>query len=123
MHTVSDEVIKLYLDEDTLSRALIKGLRARGFNLLTAREANLIQYPDEGHLEFATSLDRTIFTFNTRDFAKLHTQYVSSGRHHAGIIVSDQAQVGVVLRRLLRLLHERSATDMNDWLEYLSNWS
>lgn len=113
------EQIRLYLDEDTINRALIKALRAREIDLLTAREANLIRVPDEQHLEYATSLNRTIFTFNARDFAKLHTEYLSSGRNHAGIILSAQLSVGIILRRLLKLLNARSATDMCNRLEYL----
>jgi hypothetical protein len=71
---------------------------------------------------YATSLNRTLFTFNTRDFVKLHTEYLSTERHHAGIIVSDQLQVGVIVRRLLKLLNTRFAEEMQDHLEYLSNW-
>jgi hypothetical protein len=41
---------------------------------------------------------------------------------HAGIIVSDQLEAGVIIRRLLKLLHARSAEDMTNWLEFLSNW-
>jgi len=117
------EAIKLYLDEDTISRALIKALRSRNADVLTAEEADLIQASDQKHLEYATSLKRTVFTFiNTRDFVRLHTDYLAAGRHHSGIIVSDQVQVGVIIRRLLKLLNTRSAADMQDWLEYLSNW-
>jgi hypothetical protein len=47
---------------------------------------------------------------------------MSTGRRHGGIIVSDQVQVGVIVRRLLKLLSVRSATDMQDRLEFLSNW-
>ena len=114
--------IRLYLDEDTISRALIHALRSRSVDVLTAKEAGLIQTPDEHHLEYATSLNRVVFTFNTRDFARLHKEYISTSRHHAGIIVSDQLQVGMIVRRLLKLLATRSAADMRDWLEYLSNW-
>jgi hypothetical protein len=115
------ELVRLYLDEDTINRALIKALRARGVDVLTAKEANLIQAPDERHLEYATSLTRTVFTFNARDFAKLHTEYLATDRHHAGIIISAQLPVGLILRRLLKLLHTRSAAQMHDWLEYLSD--
>ncbi len=114
--------IRLYLDEDTISHALIRALRSRAVDVLTAREADLIQIPDEYHLEHATFLKRTVFTFNVRDFARLHTEYVSTGRHHSGIVVSAQLPVGVILRRLLKLLNARSAADMYDWLEYLGNW-
>jgi hypothetical protein len=113
------ELIRLYLDEDTINRALVKALRAREVDLLTAKESNLIQVPDERHLEYATSLNRTIFTFNARDFARLHAEYLSTNRHHAGIIISAQLPVGVILRRLLKLLYTKSATEMQDWLEYL----
>jgi len=116
------EPIKLYLDEDTISRALIKALRSRNADVLTVEEADLIQASDQKHLEYATSLKRTVFTFNTRDFVRLHTDYLVAGRHHAGIIVSNQVQVGVIVRRLLKLLNTRSAADMQDWLEYLSHW-
>jgi hypothetical protein len=114
------ESIHLYLDEDTSNRALIKALRARGIDVLTAKEANLIQAPDERHLEYAASLSCTVFTFNARDFARLHTDYLSTNRHHAGIIISAQLPVGIILRRLLKLLHTRSVSEMRDWLEYLS---
>jgi hypothetical protein len=113
--------IRLYLDEDTINRALIKALQARDIDILTAKEAQLIQVADEHHLEYATSLNRTVFTFNARDFAKLHTEYLSAKRRHAGIIISAQLPVGVILRRLLKLLHTRSAEDMQDWLEYLGD--
>src|SRR5512138_274675 len=96
------EPIKLYLDEDTISRALVSALRSRNVDLLTAKEADLIRASDRDHLAYATSLGRTVFTFNTRDFASLHQEYLSGNRHHAGIIVSDQLQVGVIIRRLLK---------------------
>ncbi len=34
------DLIRLYLDEDTISRALIRSLRARQVDLLTAQETN-----------------------------------------------------------------------------------
>jgi hypothetical protein len=114
--------IKLYLDEDTISRALINALRSRSVDILTAKEADRIQTPDREHLAYATSLGRTVFTFNTGDFVKLHVRYLSTGQHHAGIIVSDQLETGVLLRRLLKLINARSTEEMQDWLEYLSNW-
>jgi hypothetical protein len=114
--------VRLYLDEDIISRALVKALIARSVDVLTSKEAKLIQIPDERHLQYATELHRTVLTFNVRDFARLHREYMSTGKHHAGIIVSDQLQVGVIVRRLLKLLTSLSATDMHDRLEYLGNW-
>ena len=114
--------IKLYLDEDTISRALINGLRARNVDILTAQEADTLGASDEEQLAFATSQQRAILTFNTRDFVQLHTRTLEQDRSHGGIIVSDQVQVGIILRRVLALLDARSAEEMQDWLEFLSTW-
>jgi len=116
------EPIKLYLDEDTISRALIRALRARGVDVLTAQEAELMGVPDDEQLAYATAQGRVIFTFNTRDYAALHTEYLSQQQTHTGIIVSDQVQVGLLVRRLLKLLDAKSAEEMQNWLEFLSNW-
>jgi hypothetical protein len=116
------EPIRLYLDEDTINQALINALRSRNIDILTAQAAGLRGSSDQEQLVYATSLNRVIFTFNTQDFVKLHTEYLSTGRRHAGIIVSDQTPIGVIVRRLLKLLNARSAAEMQDWLEYLSNW-
>lgn len=114
--------IRLYLDEDTISRALIQALRARNVDVFTAQEADRIGFSDLAQLTYAASLNRVIFTFNTRDYVQLHKAYVHEGRYHAGIIVSDQIHVGIILRRLLRLLDAKSATTMQNWLEFLGNW-
>ncbi len=41
---------------------------------------------------------------------------------HSGIIVSDQLEIGVVVRRLLRLINARTAQDMVNRLEFLGDW-
>jgi hypothetical protein len=117
-----EDSIKLYLDEDALDRDLVKALRSRKVDILTAQEADFKSISDEEHLYYASSVGRTVFTFNRGDFVKLHNKYLSEGQHHAGIIVSNQGSVGLIIRRLLKLLEARSATDMQDWLEFLSNW-
>ena len=116
------ELIHLYLDEDAQRTALVRALRARQFDILTAFEVEMSGATDEEQLSFAASHNRTVFTFNRGDFVQLHTEYINSGHSHTGIIVSDQLEIGLVIRRLLRLLDSRSAEDMHNWLEFLSNW-
>lgn len=116
------EPIRLYLDEDAQRASLVRALRARQVDVLTASEAGSMGISDAEQLAYATAHNRTIFTFNRGDFAKLHTDYHQSTQIHAGIIVSDQLEIGTVTRRLLRLLNERTADDMQNWLEFLSNW-
>ena len=114
--------IRLYLDEDAQRNSLIRALRARQFDVLTASEAGQVGVSDAEQLAFASSQDRAIFTFNRGDFVRLHVDYLRQNRSHAGIIVSDQLEIGIVIRRLLKLLDARSAEDLPNWLEFLSNW-
>lgn len=114
--------IRLYLDEDAQRTSLVRALCARRVDVLTANEAGKVGISDAEQLAFAASQKRTVFTFNRGDFAKLHAEYLQHGPDHAGIIVSDQLEISVVIRRLLRLLDSRKAVDMRNWLEFLSNW-
>jgi hypothetical protein len=114
--------IRLYLDEDAMRTSIVRALRARQVDVLTVFEAELIGRSDEENLEYACSQNRTLFSFNRGDFARLHKAYLDSGRHHSGIVVSDQLETGAIVRRLFKLLHTRFATEMQDRLEYLSNW-
>lgn len=114
--------IRLYLDEDAQRTSLVRALRARRVDVLTANEAGKVGISDAEQLAFAVSQNRTVFTFNRGDFAKLHAGYLQRGQEHSGIIVSDQLEISVVIRRLLRLLDGRKADDMRNWLEFLSSW-
>ena len=116
------EPILLYLDEDAQRTTLVRALRARQFDVLTVNEAKLTGVSDAEQLAFAAAQMRTVLTFNRGDFINLHTQYVHQHRTHSGIIVSDQLEIGVIVRRLLRLLDSRTAEDMRNWLEFLNNW-
>lgn len=64
--------IRLYLDEDAQRNSLVLALRERGVDVKTANEADLINVPDEKHLEYAammgvffTPLIYVIITFST----------------------------------------------------------
>lgn len=116
------EPIRLYLDEDAQRKSLVNALRARQVDVLTALIADRIGATDADQLAYATEQGRVILTFNRGDFVKLHTDYLASGRQHAGIIVSDQLPVGVLLRRLLSLMDARTAEGMQNRLVFLSNW-
>jgi hypothetical protein len=40
--------IKLYLDEDAFARRLVNALRSRGIDVLTARDAKMLNRDDPG---------------------------------------------------------------------------
>ena len=96
--------IRLYLDEDAMSRSLVFGLRARNVDVLTASEAAMVNRPDADHLFLSAEL--------------------SNERNHAGIILASQQRysTGEELRAFMRLIASVSPDDMRNRLEFLSAW-
>jgi predicted nuclease of predicted toxin-antitoxin system len=117
-------MIRLYFDEDSMRRSLVRALRARGVDVITALEAGMIEREDAEHLDYATEQGRVLCTFNVGDFYRLHADYVAHGRSHAGIILMRQQyySVGEQMRRLLKLMASKSADEMKNWVEFLSAW-
>jgi len=117
--------IRLYFDEDSMRRAIVNALRARGMDVRTALDAGMIDRADELHLEHASSEGRALFSFNVRDFYQLHSTLIREGKSHSGIIVARQQaySVGELMRRILRLSAARTPEQMQDTIEFLSAWS
>jgi len=49
-----------------------------------------LERSDEAHLDWAAREGRVLYSFNMQDFCRLHSEYSSSGKTHAGIIVAQQ---------------------------------
>lgn len=113
--------LRLYTDED-MHGALAGQLRAAGWDAVSTPEANRLGERDPAQLTWAAQNSRVLVTFNVADFARLHHDWMQQGLHHAGLIVSRQRPVGETLRGLLRLAQTLSAEEMQDRLEYLSDW-
>lgn len=62
--------------------------------------------------------------FNASDFCRIHTEFLSQGRSHTGIILAPQRRysIGERMRRLLKLIAARTAEQMHNQLESLSDW-
>jgi len=116
--------VKLYLDEDSMDKDLVTALRLRVVDVITALDANMIEKPDADHLTFAAIEGRVLYSFNVGDFVALHGEFMAAGKTHAGIVVAGQQKfsVGEQMRRLLRLVADRSEAEMRNRLEFLSNW-
>jgi ActR/RegA family two-component response regulator len=69
--------IRLYIDEDSMDRALVRALRARGVDVTTALEEEMIERGDAEHLDYATAQGRVLYSFNREDFYRLHTTYLA----------------------------------------------
>ncbi len=121
---MSAVTIRLYFDEDSMHHGLVRALRTRGVDVLTALEAGMIERPDADHLRYAAADGRVLCSFNVKDYYRLHGEYLRQHKTHAGIILMSQQRysVGEQMRRLLRILAERLAEDMRDRIEFLSAW-
>lgn len=116
--------ISLYLDEDTMDEDLVRALRARGVELMTVREAELLGKSDEEQLLYAADHGYVVYTFNVGDFMALHTKFLQEGLSHGGIILGEQRRwsVGEQMRRLIRIIDSKSAEGMKDQFSFLSAW-
>lgn len=117
-------VVRLYFDADSMERAVVSGLRARGIDATSALEVGMADSSDEDQLGFARAEGRVLFSFNVADFQRIHTQHLSERETHAGIILAAQQRysVGERIRRLQKLIAARSVEEMNSRLEFLSDW-
>lgn len=107
--------IELYVDED-VSVLVAELVRARNYDVLTARDAGNLTASDEQQLAFAVQQQRTILTHNRGDFELLHQKYMTTGQHHYGIIIAIRRPVYVIARRLLSILNQVTADEMEDQL-------
>ena len=113
--------IQLYLDEN-VQVDLAPALRRAGYDVLSTKEANCLGCSDPEQLEFAVASRRAIFTYNTKDYVLLYTEYALKAREHHGIIVSPWLSVSGVFGRMQRLLTTLTPEDMINRLEYLGSW-
>lgn len=116
--------VRLYIDEDSMNRALVRALRSRNIDVVTALEFGMISKADLDHLTLATTEGRVLFTYNVGDYYLLHTAFLTEGNSHAGMILARQQHYsfGEQMRRLLKLVATRSAEEMRDRAEFLSSW-
>jgi hypothetical protein len=113
--------LSFYLDEN-IQAALADALKTRGIDALTTNQAGNIGAEDIQQLVYAAEKGRTIISYNKRDFAMIHYEWMRNGKSHAGIVLSDQLPIGVILRRLMKLYYSLKPEDIKNTLEYLGTW-
>jgi hypothetical protein len=117
--------VRLYFDDDSSDGDVLRALRRASINAETTFSLGTYGRPDAAHLDIAASADRVVVTANESDFARLHREWLSAGRHHSGILNIHQQRwsVGEQIRRIRLFVQQRSAEEMLDWIEYLSHFS
>jgi hypothetical protein len=116
--------ILLYIDEDAMDEDFVQALRSRNVDVLTVADVGMLHKSDEEQLDWARENHRVIFSFNTKDFYRLHTTLSSQGLSHDGIILAPQQRyrIGELMRGILRLINIKSTEEIYGQVEFLSNW-
>ena len=116
--------ILLYIDEDAMDQDFVQALRSRNVDVLTVADVGMLNRSDEDQLNWARQNNRVIFSFNTRDFYRLHTTLIEQGSSHGGIILAAQQRYGIgdLMRGILKLINTKSLAEIQGQLEFLSNW-
>ncbi len=76
-----------FLFDEHMPGVLIREVRRRGMDVLSAIEAGLLSQPDTAYLTLALATGRVVVTMDS-DFVGLHY----AGHMHAGIIYFDSAR-------------------------------
>ncbi len=110
--------IRLYLDEDV--NVLVANLiRARGFDIIAARDAAQLHANDAEQLAYAVSQTRTLVTHNRTDFEELVQTYFASEQTHYGVIFAVRRSPQEIAQRLLVILNQVTAEEMQNQVRYI----
>ncbi len=113
--------MKLYLDEH-VQPLIAHILTSRGIDCLTTQSAGNLGHSDEEQLAFATNHNRTIVTFDRKDFLSLAQLWAAENRTHAGIILSKPCSLSKFLRQLLHLIARHRTDNLADQVLWLQNY-
>src|SRR5437764_904912 len=69
--------IALYFDEDSQDSSLIRALRLRGVDVISASESRMNGRLDAKQLQWSSAHNRVLYSCNGRDFYKLHTSILT----------------------------------------------
>ncbi len=106
-------LLSFYTDEQ-IPRGVVRGLRERGFDVVTAIEALGLGAADVDHLRAAADAVRVMVTRDA-DFLRLASQ----GVPHAGIVYFRQGvRIGDMIRWLVLLAEVTSGDEMANHIEF-----
>ena|SRR2546422_3138847 len=110
--------IKVQLDED-VNPLLARDLRDRGYDAISAGEANSLGLSDRDQLDHARAHGRVFVTHNRNDFLEIATEYAVNKIPYPGILYVPQVPYAQLIHRILHFLSEASeetARDVFTWI-------
>ena len=102
---------------------IAEAIRLRGYEATTTRDEQRLGADDQDQLAFASRQKYTLVTYNVHDYPRLHYQWITTGKHHAGVIIASQENPRRNIRALLNILAVVTSAEMEDQLEYLNRWA
>lgn len=108
----------LYLDED-VAVLVATLLQARGLDVTTTREQNMLGRMDRDQLLYAASLQRCFLTHNRVDFESLYGELVAEARWHSGIIIASRRNPYALAKDIALLLDTVAADEVENQLLYI----
>lgn len=116
--------LKLFIDEDTQDKLLVKLLRNAGHDVFTVNEAGLMGQADPLVFNYAKEQERLLLTYNCGDFETLHRQTP----HHSGILVVyrdfnslKNMSFKAIVKAIANL--EEAAMDLTNQFISLNHWN
>lgn len=111
--------MRLYTNESA-SVAIAEGLKRRGVEALSARDAGNLGLTDEQQLAYAQALNMVLFTHD-EDFLKIAHERQATGQSHSGIIYVHQQKLnlGEIIRRLKLITELLTENDFLNHIEFL----
>ena len=92
------------LTDEMITPRLADAMRIRGYHVVSCHSAGRanLGIADGDQLAFAAAEGRAMYTFDARDFRRLHAIWQAASREHAGTIISENlnGDLAEMIRRL-----------------------
>ena len=98
---------KFYSDEN-VPLAVSKALKKRGIDILTAKDAGMLNQQDNAHLSLAISEKRAVITHDS-DFLKL---LINEAGHYGMLFFTKQVKIGEAIEEIEKVHLAYSAEDL-----------
>lgn len=117
--------VRLLFDEDLIHHDLLVALKIHRVDVLTVADVGRLGDDDESILRCAADHGRLLVSANIRDFHRIHTEWVRSGKSHWGILVIPQRHfsVGERLRRIDHMVKSHRANDLQNQIYFIEGIS
>ncbi|MEM7772680.1 MAG: DUF5615 family PIN-like protein [Cyanobacteria bacterium P01_A01_bin.37] len=70
---------QLDIDEDAMRNTFVSALRDANLDIVTVADVNRLGLSDEDQLAWTTEQGSALYSFNVRDFSRLHTKILTMG--------------------------------------------